>query len=187
MNDTMTYEGMFLVEAGRDFGNASEPIRTVLDRAKAEVLSMKPWDERRLAYEINGRKRALYVLTYFKADPQNMAELERDSQLNEGIIRMQVLRREDISADEINAETPATEVQKQREARAAEEEAKADETEGAEASAEGEEAKVEPAEASDQGEEVKAEPAAEPVAESPAVESDEAETSGEDSSEDKAE
>ncbi|MFP4214299.1 MAG: 30S ribosomal protein S6 [Phycisphaerae bacterium] len=188
MNDTMTYEGMFLVEAGRDFGNASEPIKTVLDRAEAEVLSMKPWDERRLAYEIDGRKRALYVLTYFKADPQNMAELDRDAQLNEGIIRMQVLRREDLSAEEINAETPATEVQKQREARAADEEAKADETEGAEASAEGEEAKAEPAEAnaepaepaeaSDEGEEAKAEPAAE---------SDQAEASDEGSSEEKAE
>ncbi|MFW5869388.1 MAG: 30S ribosomal protein S6, partial [Planctomycetota bacterium] len=186
MNDTMTYEGMFLVEAGRDFGNASEPIKTVLDRAEAEVLSMKPWDERRLAYEIDGRKRALYVLTYFKADPQNMAELDRDAQLNEGIIRMQVLRREDLSAEEINAETPATEVQKQREARAADEEAKADETEGAEASAEGEEAKAEPAEAnaepaepaeaSDEGEEAKAEPAqanAEPA--EPAEASDEGE------------
>jgi small subunit ribosomal protein S6 len=106
---------MFLVDAGRDFGNASEPIKTVLGRAEAEVLSMKPWDERRLAYEINGRKRGLYVLTYFKADPANMAELERDVQLNEDILRMQVLRREDISEDELSAETPATEAIQRRE------------------------------------------------------------------------
>ncbi len=195
MNDTMTYEGMFLVEAGRDFGNASEPIKTVLDRAEAEVLSMKPWDERRLAYEIKDRKRALYVLTYFKADPQKMADLERDAQLNEGILRMQVLRREDITDEMINAETPATQVQQQREARAAEEEAKAAEAEaeggeakgeGEEPKTEGEEAKVEPAEAkAEESEQV--EPAAEPVEESTPDESGEAESPDEGSSEDKAE
>lgn len=195
MNDTMTYEGMFLVEAGRDFGNASEPIKTVLDRAEAEVLSMKPWDERRLAYEIKDRKRALYVLTYFKADPQKMADLERDAQLNEGILRMQVLRREDITDEMINAETPATQVQQQREARAAEEEAKAAEAEaeggeakgeGEEPKTEGEEAKVEPAEAkAEESEQV--EPTAEPVEESTPDESGEAESPDEGSSEDKAE
>ena len=69
MAEMKTYEGMFLVDAGNpDFDAATAPIRTVLDRSAAEVLSFKPWDERRLAYEIKGRKRALYVLSYFKLD-----------------------------------------------------------------------------------------------------------------------
>jgi small subunit ribosomal protein S6 len=109
MAEMKTYEGMFLVDAGNpDFDAASAPIRTVLDRGAADVLSFKPWDERRLAYEIKGRKRALYVLTYFKLDPGNMAELERDIELNEDIIRAMILRKDDLTDEIINAETPAT-------------------------------------------------------------------------------
>jgi len=91
-----------------DFDAASAPIKAVLDRGEAEVLSMKPWDERRLAYEIAGRKRGLYVLTYFKMDPGNIAELERDIDLNEDILRALLLRKDSVSEDVINAETPAT-------------------------------------------------------------------------------
>jgi small subunit ribosomal protein S6 len=170
----MTYEGMFLVDAGRDFGNASEPIKTVLERAEAEVLSMKPWEERRLAYEINGRKRALYVLTYFSANPANMAELERDVQLNEDILRMQVLRREDITDDELAAETPATEAHQQRE-RAAE--AKAEQEQAAQAEASEEASEEEPAKAEESAEGEKKEQA-------PAESSEESE-GGEDASEEK--
>ena len=56
-NKKMTYEGMFLVDPG-EFQAASEPVRNILARSEAEVLAIKPWDERRLAYEILGRKRA---------------------------------------------------------------------------------------------------------------------------------
>jgi small subunit ribosomal protein S6 len=106
--NTKTYEGMFLVDAGNpDFDASSAPVRTVLDRSDAEVLSIKPWDERRLAYEIKGRKRALYVLTYFRMDPLKVAELERDIELNEEVLRALILRRDHLTEEVINAETPA--------------------------------------------------------------------------------
>ena len=128
MDQKKTYEGMFLLEAGKsDFESTTEPIRTVLQRCDAELLSLKPWEERRLAYEIEGRRRGLYALTYFKADPLKIGELEHDCQLNENILRVLILRRENISEDVINAETPsliaareATERRAAREARAAE-------------------------------------------------------------------
>ena len=108
MSKTNTYEGMFLVEAGKsDFQAASEPVQTVLSRSDAEILSIKPWDERRLAFEIKGRRRALYILTYFRAEPQKITEIERDCELNEGIIRKMIFRREVLKDDEIHAETPA--------------------------------------------------------------------------------
>lgn len=108
MSKTNTYEGMFLVEAGKsDFQAANEPVQTVLARSDAEILSIKPWDERRLAFEIKGRRRALYILTYFRADPQKITEIERDCQLNEGILREIIFRREVLKDEEIHAETPA--------------------------------------------------------------------------------
>jgi small subunit ribosomal protein S6 len=104
-----TYEGMFLLDAGNpDFQAACEPVRTILARYQAQVLSMKPWEERRLAYEIAGRKRGLYVLTYFQAAPNTLAEIEHDCRLEERILRSLILRKEKINDDVINADTPAT-------------------------------------------------------------------------------
>ena len=108
MNRSQTYEGMFLVHSGRDFQTASQPIVKVLERSEAQVLSIRPWEERRLAYQIKGQKRGLYVLTYFKADPQRIAELERDCRLNEDILRVLILRRDRLTDEQIAAETPAT-------------------------------------------------------------------------------
>ena len=103
------YEGMFLLDAGQpNFETASKPILNVLQRSEAEILSIKPWDERRLAYEIAGRKQGLYVLTYFKADPKRLAEIEHDCELDERILRTLLLRREHLTDQQINAETPAT-------------------------------------------------------------------------------
>lgn len=105
---TKTYEGMFLLEAGQtDFQTASEPVRTVLARSEAEILSINPWDERRLAYEIGKHRRGLYALVYFKADPARLSEIEHDCQLDERILRAMILRRDRITDEEINAETPA--------------------------------------------------------------------------------
>ena len=104
-----TYEGMFLLDAGNpDFQAACEPIRTILSRYQAQVLSMKPWEERRLAYEIAGRKRGLYVLVYFQAPPAALTEIEHDCRLEERILRSLILRKEKISDEVIHAETPAT-------------------------------------------------------------------------------
>ena len=116
-----TYEGMFLLDAGNpDFESASAPVRDLLARVQAEVLALKPWDERRLAYEIRGRRRGLYVLTYFRADPAKVAELQHDVQLDERILRALVLSADHVSAEQMQAETPATQASARRARRAAE-------------------------------------------------------------------
>ena len=103
-----TYEAMFLLEAGQsDFEAACEPIQAVLRRSGGELISSNLWDERRLAYEIKGQKRGMYVLTYFKLDPAKVVELEHDCQLNEGILRVLIIRRDNLKDEELNAPTPA--------------------------------------------------------------------------------
>lgn len=107
--DQRTYEAMFLVDAGQaDFDASSEPVRNVLRRHEVEILSIKPWDERKLAYGIRGRRRGLYILTYVKADPSRVTEVEHDCQLDEQILRVLVLQRPRLTAEQIDAETPAT-------------------------------------------------------------------------------
>ena len=104
-----TYEAMFLVNADNpDFEAACAPIREALKRAQAELLSLKPWDERRLAYEIGGRRRALYVLTYFRSEPDQVATIQHEVQLDERILRAMVLSGDHLGEEQIQAETPAT-------------------------------------------------------------------------------
>ena len=103
-----TYEALFLLDAGNpDFEAASAPVRQVLSRVNADILVFKLWDERRLAYEIKGRKRATYVIAYFKAESTQISELEHDIQLNEQILRAQILAADDMTAEQMNTPTPA--------------------------------------------------------------------------------
>ena len=103
-----TYEAMFLLDAGQpNFEEAAAPIRSILDRSGAEVIHLKKWDERRLAYEIKGRRRGLYVLVYFRADPLKVTEIEHDIRLNEKILRAMILSGEDLTAEKMAQPTPA--------------------------------------------------------------------------------
>lgn len=103
-----TYEAMFLLDPGQmNFEAACQPINRVFERNGAEVLQMKLWDERKLAYEIEGRKRGLYVIAYFKMETANVKALERDCALSDEIIRILVIRKDRLTQDEMNAETPA--------------------------------------------------------------------------------
>lgn len=109
MTAKRTYEGLFLLDAGNpDFESASAAVKTILGRYNAEILAIKPWDERRLAYEVQGRRRGLYVLAYFSADPAVLAEVERDCELSEQILRSMILHKEALTPEQINAETPFT-------------------------------------------------------------------------------
>ena len=103
-----TYEAMFLVDAGQaSLDAAKEPVERVLARGEAEVLSLKVWDERKLAYEIKGRRRGLYMISYFKMDTANVIKLERDCQLSEDILRVLVIRKDALTDEVIAAPTPA--------------------------------------------------------------------------------
>ena len=106
--DKKTYEAMFLLEGGvADLQAASAPVAEMLSKVEADTIALKPWDERRLAYEIRGQRRGLYVLAYFKSDPERIVELEHNCKLDERILRLLVLRRETVTDEEVAAETPA--------------------------------------------------------------------------------
>lgn len=104
-NRTYTYEIMFLVGQAQaaDFSGTIEHIRELLGRAHAEVLAMKKWDERRLAYEIKKQKRGLYILAYVKAPAASMRSFERDCNLSEKILRVLILRADHFTQDELVA------------------------------------------------------------------------------------
>ncbi len=89
------YECMFLLDTNKVAGDvpaAAKQIHGILEKNHAEMLASRPWDERRLAYPVNGHKKGLYYLTYFRVDGKNLIEIEKDIALNEMILRFLVIR-----------------------------------------------------------------------------------------------
>ena len=91
------YEAMFLVDsalAGSDWDGVLATIKTILQRAEAEIVELRKWADRRLAYEIDHKTKGTYILCYFRADGKRIRDIERDVQLSERIMRVLILNAE---------------------------------------------------------------------------------------------
>ncbi len=111
------YEGMFLVDsadAGSDWDGINAAIKKILEKAGAEIVSMRKWDDRKLAYDIRGTSRGTYILCYFKADGRKIQRIEKAVQLSEKIIRVLILGTEQMSQEDIEKDTPATKSEKEK-------------------------------------------------------------------------
>jgi small subunit ribosomal protein S6 len=114
--DKKLYEAMFLVdsaEAAADWDGINATIKRVLERAGAEIISICKWEDRWLAYQIGGKNRGLYILSYFRAEGGRIREIERDVQLSELIMRVLILSAEHLTEDDIVRDTPAEAADKQ--------------------------------------------------------------------------
>jgi small subunit ribosomal protein S6 len=104
------YEGMFLVDsaqAASDWEGVQKTIANILKRAEAEIVVLRKWDERRLAYEIDRQSRGTYILCYFRADGQRIRSIERAVQLSDNIMRVLILCAEAREQEDIEKETSA--------------------------------------------------------------------------------
>jgi len=118
MAEKKLYEGMFLVDSGKaasDWDGVNAAINKILDRAEAEIVSMRKWDDRRLAYDIRRTSRGTYMLCYFKAEGRKIQGIEKDVQLSENIIRALILSTEQMTQGDIEKDTPATKAEKDKE------------------------------------------------------------------------
>jgi small subunit ribosomal protein S6 len=96
------YEGMFILDAGkygRDPAGSAQQINDLLTQFGGTVLAARLWDERKLAYPINGHKKGVYWLTYFKMPGGQLTALERQCEISDDIIRKLVLKIDDRIAD----------------------------------------------------------------------------------------
>jgi small subunit ribosomal protein S6 len=95
---------MFLIdsaEAAKDWDGIIELVTKMLNKIDAQILSLKKWDERPLAYSIKRCSRGTYILAYFKADGLKITELERDVLLSERVMRALILRVDHLTEEEI--------------------------------------------------------------------------------------
>ncbi|MFT4542418.1 MAG: small subunit ribosomal protein S6 [Planctomycetota bacterium] len=87
---TQIYEGMFLLNnqmVREDWNAAKANVTDMLAKHGATVLSARRWDERKLAYPIEGSLRATYLLTFFNIPGDNLPAMTRDFNLNEEVLR----------------------------------------------------------------------------------------------------
>ncbi len=110
--DTATkrlYEGLFLVDtaiANSNWDGISTEIKGIIEKRGGEVVDLKKWDERKLAYEIDNKTRATYILVYFNCVTDGLAKIERDINLSENIMRAMLLRADGFGEEHIKKETP---------------------------------------------------------------------------------
>jgi small subunit ribosomal protein S6 len=93
-------------------------VEHILHRANAEIVHIRKWDERRLAYEIGGQKRGVYVLAFFKCEGPKVAGIERDVQLSENILRCLVIKADHVAMKDIEAMQPQQPVADEHDTRA---------------------------------------------------------------------
>jgi small subunit ribosomal protein S6 len=118
MAEKKLYEGMFLVDSAKaasDWDGVNAAIKRILDRAQAKIVSIRKWDDRRLAYDIKGVSRGTYLLCYFRADGQQIQSIEKAFQLSETIMRVLILSTDQMSQDDIEKDTPAMKAEKEKE------------------------------------------------------------------------
>lgn len=89
------YDGMFILDAGRygrDPEGLSGQITKAIQELGGEILVSRLWEERRLAYPINGQRKGVYWLTYFRLEGDRLVALKQRFQLNDNIVRMLFVR-----------------------------------------------------------------------------------------------
>jgi small subunit ribosomal protein S6 len=111
------YEGMFLVDSAKaasDWDGINAVIKKILERAGAEIVSMRKWDDRKLAYDIRSVGRGTYILCYFKVEGQKIQGIEKAVQLSEKIMRALILSTEQMTKEDIEKDTPAVKAEKEK-------------------------------------------------------------------------
>ncbi|MGC4005796.1 MAG: 30S ribosomal protein S6 [Pirellulales bacterium] len=84
------YEGLFIFDSNKyakDPVAVSNRLTTLVQQFGGEMLASRLWEERRLAYPINGQRKGTYWLTYYRLDTSKTVELERQFALDDNIMR----------------------------------------------------------------------------------------------------
>ena len=106
-NNSNLYEGLFLMNqsaVGGGIGAAIDHVREVLGRIDAEVITLRKWEDRKLAYPIKRQKRGVYLLSMFRADGTRLAEMENRCNLSEQVLRVMVTKCDHMGQIEYDAE-----------------------------------------------------------------------------------
>ena len=114
---TNVYEGMFILDPSkysRDPVATSQQISDMIMQNGGTVLASRIWDERKLAYPINGHKKGIYWLTYFKMPGDGITPLERQCEITDDVIRKLILKVDPRIADTLVQHALAGEISQRK-------------------------------------------------------------------------
>jgi small subunit ribosomal protein S6 len=86
---------MFLLDstkAAAAWDDTVKHVHDILAKHSSEIVASRQWDERRLAYPIEGHKKGTYLLTYFRTDGSNLHDIVADCHLSDVILRELILK-----------------------------------------------------------------------------------------------
>ncbi|MDX1965138.1 MAG: 30S ribosomal protein S6 [Pirellulales bacterium] len=89
------YEGLFIFDSNKyakDPAASAAALTQAVEALGGEMLASRLWEERRLAYPIDGQRKGTYWLSYFKLDAKQLGALNRQYRLDEGIMRFLLLK-----------------------------------------------------------------------------------------------
>ncbi len=90
-----TYEAMFLLDSAKvavSWDESVKHVHDILAKHNSEIVASRQWDERRLAYPVEGHKKGTYLLTYFKTEGSALKEIVADCHLSDTILRELILK-----------------------------------------------------------------------------------------------
>lgn len=92
------YELMVLIDPDVDERTVEPTVKKYLEvvtKDGGSVENVDIWGRRRLAYEIQKKAEAIYVVVSFTSTPETSKELDRQLSLNETILRTKIIRPEE--------------------------------------------------------------------------------------------
>lgn len=90
-----TYEGMFLLDSAKvavSWESTVQHVHDILTKHSSEIVASRQWDERRLAYPVEGHKKGTYLLTYFRTEGKHLHDIVSDCHLSDIILRELILK-----------------------------------------------------------------------------------------------
>ena len=89
-----SYETLFIADIsnGEEAAKATAEKFTSLIGSNGTIVEVDTWGKRRIAYLINDMSEGYYTVVTFKAEPSFIAELERQFNIDETIMRSMTIR-----------------------------------------------------------------------------------------------
>ena len=89
------YEGLFILDANkhaRDPEKLPREAEGLVTEVGGTIEVSRLWEERRLAYPINGHRKGVYWIIYFRSPTAAITELTRACEISDGILRQLFVR-----------------------------------------------------------------------------------------------
>ncbi len=122
------YDCFFLLDSNkynRDPGGVAAGLQSLIEEHQGEILVSRLWEERKLAYPVNGQNKGTYWISYFRMPGDKLTPFNRACQLNDQIMRVLVTKVDERLVDALVSHTQGSNAASDEDAESKEETATA--------------------------------------------------------------